>query len=79
MSHSSRFDALKRIFGGNQHSQQHAPDYRDSGEGPERRTTDREDDQESSTAPPHSARTDPARGTGELGHDSRDPSQPLTD
>ncbi len=79
MGHSSRFDILRRIFGGDPHSQSHSPQYGDVGEDPKQRIADFEEDRESSTAPPRKARTDPARGTGELGHDSRDPGQPLTE
>jgi hypothetical protein len=81
MSHSSAFDRLRRIFSAGMrdpHEEKHAPDYRESHRAPEHpRGTDRIDSANPSPLPSHDARTDPARGTGELGEEDLDPGRPL--
>jgi hypothetical protein len=73
MSHSSRLDALRRIFSfglRHPHNEKQGPDYRQAepslADGGLREPT-----------PPIEARTDPDRGTGELGEGEVDPDRPL--
>jgi hypothetical protein len=82
MGHASRLDQLRRILSGGMrdpHTETHSPHYDQSKV--EDRDRNRHSESEKATgessAPSKDARTDPARGTGELGQESRDPGQPL--
>jgi hypothetical protein len=71
MSHSSRLDALRRIFSlgmRDPHAEKQGPDYRPKAVSnrPQRDAT-----------PHRDARTDSSRGTGELGEGEVDPDRPL--
>jgi hypothetical protein len=70
------------------HAQRPSPEYDPQAGRGSRNTTDpdvahqderaQEARDRADLSPPKEARTDPGRGTGELGHDSRDPDVPLT-
>jgi hypothetical protein len=74
MNYASRLDALRRVFSlgmRDPHKVKQGPDYRPRGS-----FTAANEPTRDSTPPPN-ARTDPDRGTGELGEEDADPGRPL--